>query len=337
MIIKAAITLGVLFTLLSPDQARLGALPARAPANNSPLSVDAMLVIPRAVGYFDYMVIDQKLRRLIVAHTESQAVAFVDVDRKVLQREVYIGAAPHGISIDERAGVYFVGTSGAQHAVVMIDRSTLKVTGSIPLPGPVDALALDTVRHTLYADADDGDSIWVIDVVTKHILATIHTPRDSDKVEYDRQTDRIYQNFTTTNSLLVIDPQTQAILASWSTLPATRPHGLAIDDEHHRLFTAGVNGKLAVIDMVSGRVISTVDVARRVDQIAFDAKRGRLYCASGEGMLSVVAVTSTRVRLLANVGVPRGAHTVAVDSSSGAVWLSYGTQRDDYVLRLSPR
>jgi DNA-binding beta-propeller fold protein YncE len=307
-----------------------------AKADVAPLQAQPALVIPRSVGYFDYMVVDAKLRRLIAAHTESLSLAFIDVDKGTLVRQVYVGAAPHGLAIDERDGIYFAGTSGAAHAVMMIDRTTLKSAGSIAMPGPVDALAFDRTRGELYADEDDGDSIWVINARSRRIVATIHTPRDSDKVEYDARTDRVYQNFTTTNSMMIIDPACHAIATTWRTLPATRPHGLAVDPARRRVFVAGVNGRLAVIDLAAGRVIFSIDVAPHVDQIAFDPPRQRLYCASGEGQLSVVE-TGGRVRLLANVRVPRGAHTVAVDPVSGSVWISYGTEREDYVVRLVPR
>lgn len=307
-----------------------------ARADVAPLAAQPALAIPRSVGYFDYMLVDAKLRRLIAAHTGSLSLAFIDVDKDSLLGQIYIGAAPHGLAIDERDGIYFVGTSGAEHTVMAIDRTTLRSQGSIPMPGPVDALAFDDIRGELYADADDGDSIWVVNARTRRIVTTIHTPRDSDKAQYDARTDRVYQNFTTTNSLLVIDPASHAIRASWSTLPATHPHGLAIDGAHHRLFVAGTNGKLVVFDMATGRVISSINVAAHVDQIALDARKQRLYCASGEGQLSVVEA-GDRFKLLANVTVPRGAHTVAVDPVTGTVWISYGTERDDYVVKMLPR
>lgn len=315
----------------------LALVSGNARADIAPLTAQPALEIPRDVGYFDYMVVDRKLRRLIAAHTGSLSLAFVDADQGTLIRQVYIGSAPHGLAIDERDGLYFAGTSGAEHSVIVIDRTSLKIVGNIRMPGPVDALAFDYTRGELYADEDDGDAIWVVNARSRRIIATIHTPRDSDKAGYDAQTDRVYQNFTTTNSLLVIDPVTHAIRASWSTLPATRPHGLAIDSVRHRLFVAGTNGKLVAMDSATGRIAFSVDVAAHVDQIALDTARGRLYCASGDGSLSVVETGGHDVRLVANVRVPRGAHTVAVDPVTGAVWISYGTERNDYVVRLVPR
>ncbi|HEY6358184.1 MAG TPA: hypothetical protein VIX35_08060, partial [Vicinamibacterales bacterium] len=121
-----------------------------------------------------------------------------------------------------------------------------------------------------------------------------------------------------------------------STSPAAKPHGLAVDDVRRRAYVAGTNGAIVALDLRSGARISTAPIARDVDQIAFDPKRGRLYCASGDGFVSVVRVDDAGLTHIADVRVPAGAHTLALDPDSGAVWISYGTERDDYIMKLAP-
>jgi len=55
-----------------------------------------------------------------------------------------------------------------------------------------------------------------------------------------------------------------------STSPASRPHGMALDQAHHRIFSAGANGKLVAIDTRTGAAASSVAITSKVDQIAFD-------------------------------------------------------------------
>jgi len=259
----------------------------------------------------------------------------VDLASGRLERQIYLAGFPHGIAIDERRGLYLVATSG-EPQVVAIDRQHLRIKKTVRMPGPVDALVLDVKRDRIYADEDNGQRIWVLDPDLR-VVVTIATPQDSDKVEYDLHTDRLYQNFTTIDSTLVIDPARNEILARWSTLPARRPHGLAIDRTRGVLYVAGANGWLVATDVVTGRLLASVRIAPNVDQIALDAKRRRLYCASGDGYISVLDVSRREPTLLANITVPHGAHTLAVDPSSGDVWISYGTERDDYIMRLVPR
>jgi hypothetical protein len=71
-------------------------------------------------------------------------------------------------------------------------------------------------------------------------------------VIYDPASDRIFQNIKSNDSLLVIDPGSNTVRQHWKTTPAKKPHGLAIDSATKRLFCAGQNGKLAVIDATSG-------------------------------------------------------------------------------------
>jgi DNA-binding beta-propeller fold protein YncE len=300
-----------------------------------PFASRVTTVIPRAAGFFDYMLIDRPMHRLIVSHTGSDSVAFLNTATGKVERQLYVGAA-HGIAIDERDNKYFVGTSGVEKGVVVVDRSALTISRRIATPGPVDALIFDTRRGRLFADEDNGAWMWVISARLNRVVAAIPTPQDSDKGEYDPASDRVYQNYTTTHSLLVIDPSSFRKLARWSTLPATNPHGLALDGRHHRIFAAGTNAKLAAIDMESGKLLSSINIARHVDQIALDERRGRLYCASGDGHLSLIDIRDDEVKFVADVAVPKGAHTLAVDPASGSVWISYGTEHEDYVMKLAP-
>lgn len=306
-----------------------------APSSNPVLAPQRPIQIPKIPGAFDHMLVDAPEHRLLIAHTSSKALAIVDVRSGTVVRSIYLGGSPHGIAMDESRGIYFVGTSG-EAQVVELDRRSLAVLKTIRMPGPVDALAFDSKRQRLYADEDNGQSIWVLDR-SAHVIATIKTPQDSDKVQYDPTTDRLYQNFTSIDATLVIDPATNLIVAHWSTLPARRPHGLAVDLQRHELYVAGANGWLVALDLSSGRLLASLPLARNVDQVALDSGRRRLYCASGDGFVSVIDVAGARPRLLANVSVPAGAHTLAADPNSGDVWIAYGTPRDDFIMRLAPR
>src|SRR5262249_32293345 len=99
-----------------------------------------------------------------------------------------------------------------------------------------------------------------------------------------------------------------------------------------RLFSAGNNGKLVVIDLKTGKVIATVDIEKGVDQIAFDPGNQRLYCAC-RGAISVVQETETGAKLLSNVPSPQGAHTITVDSRTHDVWTCYADDHDSYLLK----
>jgi DNA-binding beta-propeller fold protein YncE len=303
-------------------------------APTPPLAPQLPIALPRAPGFFDYMEIDDQYRRLLVAHTDSRTLDIIDLKSETLARQVEVGEG-HGIAVDVKDGRYFVGTSRPQF-IVDVQRKYMVKQNQVPMAGPIDAVALDTKSDKLYADRSDNGQIVVMDVRTRQIDANIEVGGSLEFIVYDPVSDRIYQNVTSTGRVAVIDPNTNSIVASWAAAPAGQLRGLAVDGATHRLFSAGANGKLAVIDTTTGELLGAVDIAPGVDQVAFDASTKRLYCASGTGELSVVSETDAGAESLGDITVPRHAHTVAVDPTTHNVWISYGAPDNDYVMKLVP-
>ncbi len=301
-------------------------------AEGPTLAPRAPILIPRAPGYFDYMQVDDQYRRLLVAHTASRTLDVIDLTNDSLARQVLVGEA-HGIAIDIKDGRYFVG-SGRPSLVVDVQRKFMVKQNDVPMPGPIDAVAFDTKNGAVYADRSDTGQIVVIDAKTHRMLANIQVGDRLEYILYDPVSDRIYQNVTASNQVAVIDPAKNTVVATWPAAPAQALRGLAVDGPTHRLFVAGANGKLDAIDTTTGAIFATADIAPGVDQIAFDPVLKRVYCASGTGLLSVVAETDSGITPLGDITVPRHAHTLAIDPHTHNVWISYGSEDNDYVMKL---
>ena len=302
-------------------------------AASAPLVAGAPIVVPDSKGGFDYLQVDEARRRLLANHTANNTLDVFDLDSGKLIKQVPTGKA-QGVAVVPEAGQYCVAVSREQ-AVVVINSQTLEKTGTIQLAGPADAIAFNPKNHCVYVGHDDGPHLWVIDTRTEKIVATIDIPEGPEWVLWDASTDRIFQNIKSNDSLLVIDPARNTIRERWATAPAKSPHGLALNAKTHRLFCAGTNGKLAVIDSMSGNVITSVNVAPGIDQIAFDPELKRVYCASRTGVISVVEETAQGAAPLGDVKTAPGAKTIAVDPKTHAVWVAYADKEKSYVLRLN--
>jgi DNA-binding beta-propeller fold protein YncE len=81
--------------------------------------------------------------------------------------------------------------------------------------------------------------------------------------------------------------------------------------------------------------VSSAEIASGVDQIGFDPANNRIYCASGRSGLSVVEQTADGVRLIGNIATPPGAHTLAVDPATHAVWIAYAKENESFLCKLS--
>ena len=300
---------------------------------DAPLKAQKPIVIPGGPGAFDWMLVDAKSDRVFATHKGTKSVAVVDLKTDKPLDSVEVGTA-QGVAIDRKDNKIFLGDED-EKKIVVLDYTTLKKTGEIAVTGPVDDIAYCPKNGMLYADCDAGEEVWVIDVKTEKVVSTIKVPTAPEKLEYDKTSERIYQNIKSDNSVQVIDPATNKVEKTFKTEPMTGPHGLAIDGKAQRLFSAGSNGKLIVIDLKTGKIIATVDIEKGVDQIAYDKGNHRIYCA-GKGNISVVESTEVGAKLLGNVPSPKGCHTIAVDGKTHAVWTCYYDDKESYLLKLTP-
>jgi DNA-binding beta-propeller fold protein YncE len=162
------------------------------------------------------------------------------------------------------------------------------------------------------------------------VVATITIPGVPEFMVYDEKADRIYLAIKTKDTVAVIDPASNQVTAQWPTAPALQPHGLAVDAANHRIFVAGGNGKLVVIDTKSGSAAGSIDIVPKVDQIAFDATGELLYCAGADKM-SVVRTSGGKVVALGDLPTAATARNVTVDPQTRAVWTTYTDGKSSFV------
>jgi hypothetical protein len=187
----------------------------------------------------------------------------------------------------------------------------------------------------VYVTHDDGTEVWVIDPSARRVVGTVTVPGAPEFMIYDESTDRIYLNIKSKNLVVVIDPSSNQVVSQWSTLPAEQPHGMALDVKGQRIFSAGGNGKLVVIDAKTGLVTNSIGIAPKVDQIALDAAGGIVYCAGVEQM-SVVRAHDGKLTLLGNVATAATARNVAVDPKTRAVWSTFTNGESSFAKSWKP-
>jgi DNA-binding beta-propeller fold protein YncE len=198
------------------------------------------MLVPGTKGKFDYLQVDEQFRRLLANHTGNGTLDVFDLPDGKLRQTVAIGAA-QDVSIDTERSKYYVTVSDRRNLTI-VDRQTLKVEGEVPLPGVPDGCAYDSKNRFVYVDQRDGENVWVVDPSARRIVATIRVPTAPEYILYDPASDRIYQNIKSKPVTLAIDPAANSVIETWSTEPAESPHGLAINPETHRLFSAAETG-----------------------------------------------------------------------------------------------
>jgi YVTN family beta-propeller protein len=307
---------------------------AGAGAGAQTIQPHASIEIPASKGKFDFLRVDSKRHRLLAAHENDGTADYFDLANNKLITRVKVGGAVD-TAVDADSKYYYVSVQEDQR-VAVLDAATLQEVKSVKVGGPTDAIIYEPKNHMIYVTHDEGANVWVIDPATAKVVASIEVPGVPEFMLYDASADRIYLNIKSADTVAVIDPNSNQTVAKWATAPATQPHGMALDSANHRIFSAGANGKLAVLDTRTGKVVTAVDITPKVDQIAFDPKSQLVYCAGPEKM-SMVRVTGDDVSSAGEFATAATARNVAVDSQTGAVWSTYTDGKSSFAKAWMPQ
>ena len=289
-------------------------------------------VVP-LTGGFDYVTVDPVRRRVYAAHGGNRALLIVDADSGKIVGQVRIGPMA-GVAFDSKTGRVFTGNSLAR-SVSEVDPVSMKEMRSVDLPGPIDALAYDQSNGHIYADEDDGTHVYVVDAKSFKQIGSIDLPgHKPDYLAVDPQTHEVYQNIDDRSEVVVIDPQTLTVRRTFATPQIKHNHPLQYDPYYKHIIVGGLNGILSVYDS-SGNLLSNLSVPQRIDQCSLDAGRHLVACA-GSGKITLVREDAAgKATIAGQIDVPRGMHTLAIDSKTGDIWGVWASDQGDYIQRFS--
>jgi DNA-binding beta-propeller fold protein YncE len=281
-------------------------------------------------GKFDFIKVDSVRHRLLACHTGNGSLDVIDLNSSKLIKSVETGAA-QGVAIDDKNGRYFVSVSKPPKLVV-IDAGDLRVAGEVPLPAAADLAAYHPATNRVFVCNDTKPEMWVIDPEAKKILTTLtFAGGGMEDLGFDAQGRYLFQNLKESSELAKVDTVADKIVGTWTTAPAEKPHGLAVVTATNDVLIAGGVGKLILLNLTTGQVLASCDIAPRVDEITYDPNLQRAYCAAGSGSMSVVAVGLNKLTTLATIPTSPGAHSIAVDPDTHTVWIVFAKDDKPYV------
>ena len=271
---------------------------------------------------YDYLRVDPDMRRLYVSHATRVEVLDVDTGAKV--GEVGPMRGIHGIAVVPDLGRGFI-TAGSDRTVVMFDLRTLKIVKVITGLGvKPDAIEYDPQTRRVYVANGASGGITVIDPAKGEIAATVPIEGKLEGLAFDGR-GRLFVNTEDKSVIQVVDTKTLKPLAAWSIAPVEGGTGLAIDAVHHRLFSAGGNKMLAVVDSDTGVLVATPEIGEDPDGDAFDPANGLIFTSNMTGTVTVLHEDSPGAySVVQSVPTAFGARTIAFDPKTGRIFLATG-------------
>jgi DNA-binding beta-propeller fold protein YncE len=270
-------------------------------------------------GGWDALTMDAPTHRLFVTH--GTRVQVVDVKTDSVVGEIPDTPGVHGVALAPPSHRGFT-SNGRDSSVTVFDSKTLAVLARIKLQARnPDAIEYDPVSKRVFVFNGGSASATAIDAAAGTIVGNVALDGKPEFAAADGK-GRMYVNLEDSSAVLAFDTRTLRILHRWPLAPGEEPSGLAMDREHRRLFAGCSNRKLIVLDADDGHVVSVLPIGERVDGVAYDPSRHLVFSSNGEGTLTVIHEDGPdRYTVLENAPTQAGARTLALDESTGYVYL----------------
>jgi DNA-binding beta-propeller fold protein YncE len=271
-------------------------------------------------GFWDYLNCDAKTHHLFISR--GTHVMVVDANTGTVIGDIPDTEGVHGIALATDLDVGFT-SNGGEDTVTEFDLKTFKEIQRIKVGQGPDSIIYDPATQRVFTFDGHSNDSTAIDATTGKVVGTI--PLDG-RPEFGATDGKghVYCNIEDKSEIEAIDSNTLKSLHIWPLAPGESPSGLAIDARHRRLFSTCHNGNFVVMDCDTGKVIATPPIGDGPDAATFDPKLGLAFSSNGggDGTLTIVHETDPNTfDVVANVPTQKGARTMALDTSTGRVYL----------------
>jgi hypothetical protein len=274
---------------------------------------------PGDAEYFDYVTVDPTGRRVYIAH--GTEVKVLDADEFTVLGSITGLKRCHGVALVPELNKGFI-TDGDAGKVVVFDIKTLKTIGEIKTYPDADSLTYDPPSKLVFTFNGDSKNSSVIDPVKETVIKTIDMGGGPEQPVSDGQ-GTIYDSNEETSDVVIIDTHALVVKTRWSTKPAGQSVAIALDREHHRLFSSGRNPTtLVMMDADNGKVLQSFPITAGVDANIYDSATGFVFCSTRAGVLHIFHEDSPdKLSQVEEIKTEYGARTMGLDPKTQNLFL----------------
>jgi DNA-binding beta-propeller fold protein YncE len=300
-----------------------------------PLRLVTTTVLPGYMGDLDHFGVDVEGGRLFLASEDHKTVEVFDLKTGARIHSIEGFGQPLTMAFLPGSNRLIVTDGGGTDAVELVDCNSYKIINTLKLGKAVDHGVFNPVNEYFYVENGGGSG------ATTHVLSIIDTksfrqvgeiagiPGESNEgMVIDRAGKTLYVNMTGSDEVGVIDLNTLQFIARWSLPDVHVAHAIALDEPHHRLFTATRKPpQFIVFNTDTGKVVASLTCVGVNSDMSFDAERRRIYI-TGSDTASVfeqldadhyghIAEVPTAYRAKSSIFVPQLKRLYVADSGKG--------------------
>jgi DNA-binding beta-propeller fold protein YncE len=284
------------------------------------------IVLKGKAGKLDHLALDAKRDRLFLADTVNGTLDVVDLKAGKLLKQVAGQAGIQGVAYAADLDRVFVGLGTGGYCNVF-DGADYKPLKTIKFADDADNVKYDASRSLTFV-AHAEKALGVIDAKTFAIKADIKLPGPAEGFQVSAGKPLLFLVSPSPSQLIVIDPDKKEVVRTHPIAMAGGGHPLALDNDNKRVFVAcRTPAMIVVMDMESGKELTSVPIPKDVDDLFYDAKRQRLYASCGEGFIAVIRQKGEdSYEAVEKVPTVKNAKTSLYDAETGRLFLAVPRQ-----------
>ena len=292
------------------------ALPAYAQTNGHYHLLNTISV--GGEGGWDALTVDSAAHRLYVSHATHVVVIDTSTDKVV--GDIPNTNGVHGIAIAEKFGRGFT-SNGRDNTVTIFDLKTLAPLGTVKTDKNPDIIIFDPASRQVFCFNGGSNNATVIEAETGKVSGTIALGGKPEFAVSDGK-GTVFVNIEDKSEVVSIDVKKLVVTARWPIAPGDEPTGLAFDPRSKRLFIAGSNKKMIVMDAANGKVVADLPTGDGTDGMEFDPGTKLAFSPNGQGTMTVVREdTKDKYSVVENVTTKVRARTMTIDLATHKVYL----------------
>ncbi|HEU0209920.1 MAG TPA: hypothetical protein VFQ78_13200 [Candidatus Udaeobacter sp.] len=270
-------------------------------------------------GGWDILTIETTANRLYLSHATK--VVVVDINKDAVAGEINDTPGVHAfVAVPELQRGF--SSNGKEAKSSVVDLKTLDTVSKIDTDANPDAIVYEPKRRELYVFNHTGNSCTVIDPKNANVITTVVLGGSPEFAAVDEAAGRIYCNIEDKSEVAVIDTSKHEVIARWPLAPGEEPSGIALDAQHHRLFSGCHNKVMTMLNTETGKMIANVPIGAGVDGCAFDDSTQLAFASCGDGTTTIAKEEApNKLAVVQTLKTERGARTMALDPRTHRIYL----------------
>ena len=270
-------------------------------------------------GGWDYVQVDPATHRIYIAH--GDVVTEIDPLHGDAVRSFGSIMKAHAV-VPIPGGTTLLVTSGRDDSVRLFDMRDGTERAKIAVGGDPDAALYDTARQRAVVMNAKAGTVSLIDVAGAKVTGTI-VLKPGLEFGVLGAGDTLYVNNEDENEIETANLATGKAGHAIALPGCTGPTGLGFDSKTGYLLSACGNGKAALVDTKTGKLVKLLAIALGPDAVIMDSARRLAFIPCGkDGTLAVIALdTAGGSTVVQTIKTEIGARTGAIDPADGTLYL----------------